>query len=190
MPFDQPSSSTGDCEFSNAITAAVLAEIAAGGVPAIANELSPQATDPFGGLFVIWLLNIGRFCLTVRTGRYALHEDSWRLDTGAESERVPSPLAQAWDEAVLVSRTIHRKLLRRVMIAPAVAFPDTMPDARIRRVAQRSRVVVVWDLDDLASRLADAAVSDPQRNPPTREQAEEEVAVLADPNTPPTGPPI
>ena len=174
MPFDQPSSSTGDCEFSNAITAAVLAEIAAGGVPAIANELSPQATDPFGGLFVIWLLNIGR-CLTVRTGRYALHEDSWRLDTGAESERVPSPLAQAWDEAVLVSRTIHRKLLRRVMIAPAVAFPDTMPDARIRRVARR---------------LADAAVSDPQRNPPTPEQAEEEVAVLADPNTPPTGPPI
>ena len=89
-----------------------------------------------------------------------------------------------------MSRTIHRKLLRRVMIAPAVAFPDTMPDARIRRVAQRSRVVVVWDLDDLARRLADAAVSDPQRNPPTREQAEEEVAVLADPNTPPTGPPI
>ena len=91
---------------------------------------------------------------------------------------------------MLTSRAIHRNLRRRVMIAPAVAFPDTVHDARIQRVAQRSRVVVMWDLDGLTRLLVDAAASDPQRNPPTREQAEEEVAALADPNTPPTGPPI
>ena len=75
------------------------------------------------------------------------------------------------------------------MIAPAVAFLDTMPDARIQLVARRSGAAVVWVLEGLARHLAYAGTADPQRNPPTLEQAQEEVTALADAGAPSAGPP-
>ena len=190
MPSEhRPSSDEGGGVY-DPIANAVFSDIAHSNVPVFTIRLMPTAPNAPEPVFILWLIGGGRFCLTVRPGRHVLLKDAWHLETGASLQRIPSPLAQAWDEVLLTSRAIHRKLRRRVMIAPAVAFPDTAPDARIQRVAQRSRVVVMWDLDGLTRLLVDAAASDPQRNPPTREQAEEEVAALADPNTPPTGPPI
>ncbi|MCY4416243.1 MAG: hypothetical protein OXE87_08055 [Chloroflexi bacterium] len=147
---------------------------------------APNATEP---AFFIWLIGAGRFCLAVRPGRHVLLRDSWHLDNGAGLQRISSPLARAWDEALLVSREVHRVLKRRASFMPAVYFPDTEPNAHIREVAERSHVAAIWKPDRVARRLSDIMAADPQHNPPSRSQALEELTSLINPNARPTGPP-
>ena len=171
------------------IAAAVLNDIADSNVPGFVIRQLPRAPDASQPVFILWLIGAGRFCLTVRAGRHVLLRDAWHLDTGASLQRITSPLAQAWDEAVLASRAIHRKLKRWASFTPAVYFPDTEPDAHIQRVAERSSVAPIWALDGFTRRLADAAAANSQLNPPSRRQASEEMSALINANAPATGPP-
>ncbi len=145
-----------------------------------------NAPDP---VFILWLIGAGRFCLTVRPGLHVLLRDAWHLDNGAGLQRIPSPLARAWDEALLASREVQRTLKRRASFMPAVYFPDTEPDEHIREVAERSRVAAIWKPDGVARRLLDIMATDPQHNPPSWSQALEELTSLINPNARPTGPP-
>lgn len=189
MPEDQSPSSDNDSTGIDANINAVMAEITSSKVPAIISKTAPPSANPSDSVFVIWLIGVGRFCLTVQNGRYDVRRDSWYLDAGEGYRRIPSPLAQAWDETVVTSRKIRLGLGRWVMIAPAVAFLDMEPDAGVRRIAERSQVVVVWGLDGLVDRLLDAALASPQENPPSRKQADAEKAVLENAGPPATGPP-
>ena len=169
--------------------ALVFTDIAHSNVPVFTIRLMPKAPNAPGPVFILWLIGAGRFCLTVRPGRHVLLRDAWHLDNGAGLQRISSPLAQAWDEALLVSREVQRTLKRQASFMPAVYFPDTEPNAHIRQVAERSRVAAIWKPDGVARRLSDIMAADPQHNPPSRSQALEELNSLINPNARPTGPP-
>ena len=167
----------------------VFSDIAHSNVPVFTIRLMPKAPNAPDPVFILWLIGAGRFCLAVRPGRHVLLRDSWHLDNGAGLQRISSPLAQAWDEALLVSREVHRVLKRRASFMPAVYFPDTEPNAHIREVAERSWVAAIWKPDGVARRLAGIMAADPQHHPPSRSQALEELNSLINPNARPTGPP-
>ncbi len=158
-------------------------------VLALAMRRSPQAPNATEPAFFLWLIGACRFCLAVRPGRHVLLRDAWHLDNGAGLQRISSPLAQAWDEALLASREVQRTLKRRASFMPAVYFPDTEPDEHIREVAERSRVAAIWKLDGPSRRLSDIMAADPQHNPPSRSQALEELNSLINATARPTGPP-
>ena len=129
-------------------------------------------------MFAIWLIDVGRFCLLVCPGRYDLRTDAWYLDTDFGPERAPSPLARAWDGALLMSEAVYAKLKRGVSFRPAVAFLAAEHDAEIERLAKRSAVQTLWGLEDISRHLAEDATDDPSLNPPGWEQAQEEADAL------------
>lgn len=90
---------------------------------------------------------------------------------------------------MLTSRDIHRSLHRRVTVAPALVFTDTLASADVIRAGVRSGVVVLPDTSGLAGRLAAAASADPQLNPPALEHAVAEMRALHNAGAPSTGPP-
>ena len=73
-------------------TAAVLACGGTDGVPAFVLRHWRPGGDSTEPVFIIWLLGIGRFCLTVKYGRYSLRGEDWRLDTG----RASGPRRRRW----------------------------------------------------------------------------------------------
>ena len=189
MSSHQPAPSASNSGHSDIVTNAVLTVLAETDASAFVLERAPQSSDPSVRPFIIWLIGVGRFCLTVRTGRHEIREDSWYLDASEGFRRTPSPLMQAWDEAVLARSEIHRHLGTWVMIAPAVAFPDADPDGTVQQVAERGRVVAVSGLEDLVQRWTDSVSADPQISPPTQEHADRQKSVLRNEGAPSTGPP-
>lgn len=191
MPSENRPSSNQGGGAHDPVAAAVFNAVARSNVSAFAIRRMPRAPDATEPAFILWLVGAGRFCLTVRPGRLILLRDAWHLDTEDGRQRMPSPLAQAWDEALLVSRDAHRLLKRRVSFLPAVHFPDTEPDAHIRQIARRGGVAMIRELHGTIRTLAHTAATDPQLNPPTTRQALEELTALTktNANAPPTGPP-
>ncbi len=189
MPSEhRPSSDEGGGVY-DPIADPVFSDIAHSNVPVFTIRRLSRTLNAPDPVFILWLIGGGRYCLTVRPGRHVLLRDAWHLDNGAGLQRISSPLAQAWDEALLASREVQRVLKRRASFMPAVYFPDTEPNAHIREVAERSRVAAIWKPDGVARRLADIMAADPQHNPPSRGQALEELTSLINPNARPTGPP-
>ncbi len=161
-------------------TAAVLACGGTDGVPAfVLRHRRPGggSTEP---VFITWLLGVGRFCLTVKYGRYSLRGAAWRLDTGRGLRAAPSPLDQARFEALQVSEVLRRRLNRRVPVSPALALFDTGRDRRIERIARQGGVTLLWDLERCTGRLADAATDAPFRQSLERRQALEEISALVE----------
>ncbi len=73
-------------------TAAILASGGAGSVSAFALRHWRPDGNPTEPVFITWLLGIGRFCLTVKYGRYSLKGADWYLDSGSGPRATPSPL--------------------------------------------------------------------------------------------------
>lgn len=129
-------------------------------------------------VFVTWLLGVGRFCLTVKYGRYSLQGGQWHVDTGSGPRITPSPLEQARVEALSIRETLQERLNRPITVAPALALFDTDPDQRIERMARRSRIPLLWDLKGCTGQLADAATGYRLRQPLERWQALAEISAL------------
>ena len=137
----------------------------------------PGAKSP-EPVFVTWLLNIGRVCLTVAYGRHFLQGGQWYVDTGSGPRITPSPLEEARDEALSIRETLQERLNRPITVAPALVLFDTDPDRRIERLARRGRILLLWDLEGCTGRLADAAAGYRLHQPLERWQALAEIAAL------------
>ena len=135
-------------------------------------------TNPLEPVFVTWLLDIGRFCLTVRYGRFSLKGVEWYIDTGSGPRITPSPLEQAQVEALLIREILQERLKRPLPVAPALALLDMDPDRRIEGLARRSRVPLLWDLEGCTGRLAAAAAGVGLRQPLGRRQVLDEIPAL------------
>ena len=133
------------------------------------------ATEP---AFVTWLLSVGRFCMTVRHGRFSLKGGELCIDDGSGPQSTPSPLEQARVEALLTREILQERLNRPWPVAPALALFDMDPGRRIERLAWRDHVPLLWDLECYTKRLADAAARAGLRQPLERWQALEEISVL------------
>ncbi len=159
-------------------TAALLVGGGVDGVSAFVLRHWRPGTDPPEPVFVTWLLKIGCFCLTVRYGRFSLKRGEWCIDTGSGPRITPSPLEQAQVEALLIREILQERLNRPLSVASALALFDMDPDRRIERLARRSRVPLLWDLEGYTGRLADAAARAGLRQPLERWQALEEISAL------------
>ena len=135
-------------------------------------------TNPPEPVFDTWLLDVGRFSLTVKYGHYSLKGGQWHVDTGSGPRITPSPLEQARIEARSIRETLQKRLNRPVPVAPALALFDTDPDRRIGRLARRSRIPLLWALEGCTGKLADAAAGYRLRQPLERWQALAEISVL------------
>ena len=159
-------------------TAVLLAGGFNDGVPAFfLRHWNPGADWP-EPVFVIWLLHVGRFCLTVKYAPHSLKRGKWRVDTGSSPRTAPSPLEQAQVEAQSVSETLQERLKRPITVAPALALFDTDPDRRIERLARRSRIPLLSALEGCTGQLADAAIGSRHPHPPERWQALAEISAL------------
>ncbi len=159
-------------------TAVLLAGGFNDGVPAFFLRHWNPGVDMPEPVFVIWLLHVGRFCLTVKYAPHSLKRGKWRVDTGSSPRTAPSPLEQAQVEAQSVSDTLQERLKRPITVAPALVLFDTDPDRRIERLARRSHVMLLWDLERCTGSLADAAAGGRLRQPLDRWQALEEISAL------------
>ena len=83
QPKNLPSPGNSENNGEDRATAAVLAGGAAEGVSAFALRHWRPGGNPAEPVFVTWLLGTGRFCLTVKYGRYTLRGADWRLDSGS-----------------------------------------------------------------------------------------------------------
>lgn len=135
-------------------------------------------TNPPEPVFDTWLLNVGRVCLMVKYGLYSLRGGQWRVDTGSGPQIAPSPLEQARVEAQSIRETLQERLNRPVPVMPALALFDTDPDRSIERLARRSRIPLLWDLEGCTGKLADAAAGGRLRQPLERWQALAEISAL------------
>ena len=159
-------------------TAVLLTRGGTDGVPAFfLRHWSPEAGWP-EPVFVIWLLNIGRFCLTVRYAPNFLQGGQWRVNTGSGPRIKPPPLEQARVEALSIRDTLQERLNRPAPVAPALALFDTDPDRRIERLARRGRIPLLWYLEGCTGKLADAAAGGRLRRPLERWQALAEISAL------------
>ena len=149
-------------------TAAILATGGAAGVPALALRYW-RSGIPAGGpaepVFITWLPGAGRFCMMVKYGQYFLKGEDWHIDTRAGLRSTQSPLEEAQLEALKVSEALRRRLGRSVPVAPALVFPDTERDRGMERLAGRSRVPLLWDLEGCTARLAGAKTDPHLRQP-------------------------
>ena len=181
-----PSSLVGEKNSEDRATAAILAVGGADGVPAFAlRHWLPEGNSTIP-VFTTWLLGVGRFCLTVKYGQYWLKGADWRIDTGAGTRSTPSPLDQARMEALQVSQALQRRLNRSVPVSPALAFFDMERDRRIERLARRSGVPLLWDLERYTGRLAEAATDTRFRQALEKPLILEEISALVE-DSPPVG---
>ena len=137
----------------------------------------PGANPP-EPVFDAWLPHVGRFSLMVKYGRYSLKGGQWRVDTGSGPRATPSPLEEARVEAQSIREILQERLKRLVPVAPALALFDTDPDRSIERLARRSRIPLLWDLEGCTGQLADAAAGYRHRQPLERRQALTEISAL------------
>ena len=161
-------------------TAAILAGGCAAGVPSMALRYWSSENGPSMPVFITWLLGVGRFCLTVKYGRYSLRGGDWHVDTGPGLRSARSPLDEAQIEAMQVSQDLQLRLRRSVPVSPALVLPDMKRDRRIEREARRSRIPLLWDLERYTALLAGAETGAHFRHPLGRTQALEEISALMD----------
>ena len=93
-------------------------------------------TNPPEPVFDTWLLDVGRFCLTVKYGRHSFEGGQWQVDTGSGPQIAPSPLEQARIEAKSIRETLQDRLNLPVPVSPALALFDTDPDRSRARKAR------------------------------------------------------
>ena len=129
-------------------------------------------------VFITWLLGIGWSCLKVKYGRYSLRGRDWFVDTGAGLRSTQSPLDQARLEAMRVSHVPQVRLKRSVPVSAALTLPGMVRDRRIERMARRSRVPPLWDLERYTATLAGLEADAHCSQPPERPQALEEISAL------------
>ena len=168
-------------------TAAILAKGGADGVPALALRhwrSGIPGVDLTAPVFVTWLPGAGRFCLTVQYGHYSLRGTDWYIDTRAGLQRTQSPLEQAQLEALKVSAALRRRLGRSVPVAPALALIDMERDRGMERLASRSRIPLLWNLEGYTARLAGAAIDPHFRQPLERSPALAEISALLERSVP------
>ena len=137
----------------------------------------PGANPP-EPVFVAWLLNVGRFCLTVKYRHHSMQNGQWRVDTGSGPRITPSPLEEARVEALSIRDTLQERLNRPLQVAPVLALFDTDPDRRIERLARRSRIPLLWDLEGCTGKLADATAGGQLSQPLERWQVLAEISAL------------
>ena len=159
-------------------TAVLLSGGGIDGVSAFVLRHWRPGANPPEPVFDIWLPHGARFCLTVRYGRYSLQSGQWRVDTGSGPRSTPSPLEQARIEAQSVRETLQERLNRPITVAPALALFDTDLDRGIERLARRSRVPLIWDLEGCTGQLAAAAMGGRLRQPLERWQVLAEISAL------------
>ena len=181
MPSDNAAQSPlGKNQTDDRATAAILAGGCADGVPSMAlrywSSHGGQETEM--PVFITWLLGVGRFCLTVKYGRYSQRGRDWYVDTGSGLRGTRSPLDEAQMEAMQVSQDLQLRLRRSVPVSPALALPDMGRDRRIERMARRDRVPLLWDLERYTALLAGAETGAHFRQPLERHLALEEIAAL------------
>ena len=97
------------------------------GVSAFSLRHWHPGVNPPEPVFVTWLLDVGRFCLTVKYGCYSLKGEQWRVDTGSGLRIAPSPLEQAKVESLLIGEILQERLNRPITVVPALALFDTDP---------------------------------------------------------------
>ena len=159
-------------------TAVLLTRGGVDGVSAFFLRHWCPGADPPEPVFDTWLLGAGRFCLTVKYGRYSLQGGQWRVDTGSGPQVAPSPLEDARVEAQSIRETLQERLNRPMPVSPALALFDTHPDRSIERLARRSRIPLIWDLEGYTGRLANFATGYRLRQPLERWQALAEISAL------------
>ena len=159
-------------------TAVLLTRGGTDGVPALVLRHWGPGTNPPEPVFDTWLLNVGRVCLMVKYGRYSQQGGQWRVDTGSGPRTMPSPLEEARVEAQSIREMLQERLNRPITVAPALALFDTDPDRGIERLARRSRIPLLWDLEGCTGQLADAAAGYRLRQPLERWQVLAEVSAL------------
>ena len=159
-------------------TAAILTGGGADGVPALALRHWRQDGSPAEPVFITWLLGVGRFCLTVKYGRYSLRGSDWHVDAWSGLRSTPLPLDQAHHEALRVSEALQRRLNRQVPVSPALVLFDMEGDRRIERLARRRRIPLLWNLERYTDTLADAAAGSRHRQSLDRSQALAEISAL------------
>ena len=114
----------------------------------------------------------------MKYGRYSLQGGQWHVDTGSGPRATPSSLEQAQVEAQSIREILQERLNRPVTVAPALALFDTDPDRRIERLARRSRIPLLWDLEGCTGQLADAAAGYRHRQPLEQWQALAEISAF------------
>ena len=181
MQFRDPSSRS---HSEDRATAAILAGGGADGIPALALRYWPPEDGPAMPVFITWVLGVGRFCLTVKYGRYSLKGRVWHIAAGPGLRSTPSPLEQAQVEALRVSRTLQRRLKRGAPVWPALALPDMERDRRVERLARRSGVRLLWDLERYTARLAEGTSGISHGQPPDWSLALSETSALAGDSSP------
>ena len=161
-------------------TGVILARGGVDGVSAYVLRHWRPGADPPEPVFVTWLLNVGRFCLTVKYSRHSLQDGQWHVDDGTGPRITSSPLEQARVEALLIREMLEGRLKRPLPLpmAPALALFDTDPDQGIERLARQTRVPLLWDLEGYTGRLADAAARAGLRQPLERRQVLAEISAL------------
>ena len=159
-------------------TAAILAGGCADCGPSLAMRYWSSDGSPAMPVFITWLLGIGRSCLTVKYGCYSLRGRDWYVDTGAGLRSTQSPLDQARLEAMRVSQVLQLRLKRSVPVSASLALPGMVRDRRIERMARRSRVPLLWDLERYTATLAGSEAGAHCGQPPERPQALEEISAL------------
>ena len=135
-------------------------------------------------MFITWLPGVGRFCLMVKYGRYSLRGTDWHIDTRAGLRGTRSPLEHVQFEALKVSEALRRRLGRSVPVSPALALIDVKRDRGMERLAGRSRIPLLWDLEGYTGRLAGAAIGPHFRQPLEWSQALAEISALLELSTP------
>ncbi len=183
MPSSElPYSPIGKDRSEDRATAAILAGGGADGVPAFALRYWSNRGGAAMPVFITWLPGIGRFCLTVKYGRYSLRGRDWCIETGPGLQGAQSPLDQAQLEAMRVGQVLQIRLNRIAPVSPALAIPDMERDRRIERIAHQSRVPLFWDLERCTAMLAEAATDAHFRQPLQRTLVLDEIsALLEDP---------
>ena len=73
---------------------------------------------------------------------------------------------------------MQRRLNRSVPVSPVLAFFDMERDRRIERLARRSRVPLLWDLERYTGKLAEAATGARFRHPLEKPLVQEEISAL------------
>ena len=106
--------------------------------------------------FAVWIVDLGRFALQVKGGRYLLIDGEWYLKT--RNGLVPietSPLDEAWLAALELHDEIEERGATRYnpYVIPVLVFGDMEPDPVIERLARRKGVYLVWRTDDLVADL-------------------------------------
>ena len=158
----------------------VFDEIKSSGLPGFAyyewqrDHNSPQLD------FALWLLNVGRFGMEVKGGRYFLKNGKWHLNTENGPQRKKCPLRKTWDATMSLHDELVDVLDHEAFFIAVLVFPDMEPDQAIIAKAKRSNVHVLWGTDGLVDRMEQIAAAREVYNPPDAEDIAREVAAVTD----------